>query len=771
MLVGCVALGLFAASDPVARSAEAATGRPASFYVPPPHHRCKAGYAEKTVSVRLRRHGRFVRVHLVRCLAIAAPRVVPHSYTVVAGQTLTVPASSGVLANASGSGLKAVLVKPVSSGALTLKKSGAFMFAPTPNTPGVVTFSYVAVAMYTKVSFVRREGHIVKVVHAVFGKRSKPALAAITVTPAASTLSAPPTIAVPSPYSAAWETSLAVGAPGVLSGDAAGLMAHLVSAATHGTVSLNADGSFTYIPASGYSGNDSFTFRAEDGSGQFSNSVIVTISVAPYDNITTTPALDPAFNPALLDYTIACGSSSHIVIQATVPPSQTLSVNGGPAVSGDVNQSVPLQVDQAFTFTLTTASGASTYDVRCTPADFPTWTAQRTGTPQTQWITLTPPLSPYLGGGLYAVIANSWGVPVWWMRAPAGSSLDNASVLPNGEVAWWIPSGATNDQTGDGQVGYYNVSTLAGASTTVTAASDGLGEMGANLHDFELLSNGNYLLIATVPRTGVNLTSCGVNNTNATVIDAIIQEVTPGGSLVWSWNTANHIGLCETDYAAGGNLTGALATTWNGSPAYDIIHMNSIQLVDDGSCLATQSCNIVFSARYLDAVYSLNMATGAINWKLGGTPVAKSLRFVGDPSANFSGQHFARILPNGTLTIFDNGTFVGRPPRAANYQISTATMTATLLSEVTDPSVSSSGCCGSASLLPGGDWLISWGANSLVTELTPSGNPVLTITFPSGSTYRAYPVADSNLINRGTLIAGMNAQFAALQATQSAASP
>jgi hypothetical protein len=684
---------------------------------------------------------------------------------------LTVPASSGVLANASGPGLKAVLVKPVSSGALTLKKSGAFTFAPTPNTSGVVTFSYVAVAIYTKVSSVRREGHIVRIVHAVAGKRSKPALAAITITPAASTLSAPPTIAVPNPYNATWETSLAVGAPGVLSGDAAGLMAHLVSSATHGTVSLNADGSFTYIPASGYSGNDSFTFRAEDSSGQFSNSVIVTISVAPYDNITTTPGLDPAFNPALLDYTIACGSSSHIVIQAAVPPGQTLSVNGGPAGSGAVNQSVPLQVDQAFTFTLTTASGGSTYDVRCTPADFPTWTAQRTGTPQTQWITLTPPLSPYVGGGLYAVIANSWGVPVWWMRAPAGSSLDNASVLPNGEVAWWIPNGATNGQTGDGQVGYYNVSTLAGASTTVTAAVDGLGETGANLHDFELLSNGNYLLIATVPRTGVNLTSCGVNNTNATVIDAIIQEVTPGGSLVWSWNTANHIGLCETDYAAGGNLTGALATTWNGSPAYDIIHMNSIQLVDDGSCLATQSCSIVFSGRYLDAVYSLNMATGAINWKLGGTPVAKSLRFVGDPYADFSGQHFARILPDGTLTIFDNGTFVGRPPRAANYQISTATMTATLLSEVTDPSVSSSGCCGSASLLPGGDWLISWGANSRVAELTPSGNPVLTITFPSGSTYRAYPVADSNLINRGTLIAGMNAQFAALQATQSAASP
>ena len=90
-------------------------------------------------------------------------------------------------------------------------------------------------------------------------------------------------------------------------------------------------------------------------------------------------------------------------------------------------------------------------------------------------------------------------------------------------------------------------------------------------------------------------------------------------------------------------------------------------------------------------------------------------------------------------------------------------MTATFLGQVVDPREGPSNCCGSASLLPGGDWLAAWGGSNIVTELTPAGNPVLTLTFPTGSTYRAYPVDDSSLINRDMLIAGMNAQFAASQ--------
>jgi hypothetical protein len=470
-------------------------------------------------------------------------------------------------------------------------------------------------------------------------------------------------------------------------------------------------------------------------------------------SITTNPGLNPAYNPSLQDYTLTCASGS-VNIQAGVPAGETLAINGGAAASGLINQTLPLQADEAFTFTLTANGVSTTSDVRCTPANFPTWSVQRTGTPQTQWIAMTPPGGGSLiGSGLYAVIANNWGVPVWWMSA-GGATVLNASVLPSGQVAYWSPNGY-----GDGQIGSYRIVNLDGTSPlasgqpdeVVASTADGLGEQGANLHDFEQLSNGNYLLIATVPRYHVDLTPIGINNTNATVIDADIQEITPTGQLVWSWDSANHIALSETDAGFASTVT-----TWDGQPAYDIIHMNSIQLLESGNCLAASSCNIVFSARHLDAVYEINMASGNIIWKLGGTNIpGESLSFVGDPDNNFSGQHFARILPNGTLTVHDNGSLLSRPPRSVNYSINPTNMTATFLSQVTDPRVGYSNCCGSSSLLPGG--------NNIVTELTPAGTPVLTLTFPTGATYRAYPVTDSNLINRNTLIAGMNAQFAASQ--------
>ena len=46
-------------------------------------------------------------------------------------------------------------------------------------------------------------------------------------------------------------------------GDA--LTAVLVSGPAHGTLVLNANGSFTYTPAAGYVGPDSFTYQARDG--------------------------------------------------------------------------------------------------------------------------------------------------------------------------------------------------------------------------------------------------------------------------------------------------------------------------------------------------------------------------------------------------------------------------------------------------------------------------------------------------------------------------
>src|SRR5262249_5938128 len=53
----------------------------------------------------------------------------------------------------------------------------------------------------------------------------------------------------------------------------------LVAGSAHGTVALDASGAFTYTPATGYSGSDSFTYRAGDGT-LFSPPATVTITIA-----------------------------------------------------------------------------------------------------------------------------------------------------------------------------------------------------------------------------------------------------------------------------------------------------------------------------------------------------------------------------------------------------------------------------------------------------------------------------------------------------------
>lgn len=83
------------------------------------------------------------------------------------------------------------------------------------------------------------------------------------------------------------DVALIVAAPGVLSNDADAdgnpLTAVLISGPTHGTLTLNANGSFVYTPAAGYSGADSFTYRANDGTAN-SNTATVTLTVNSVNN-------------------------------------------------------------------------------------------------------------------------------------------------------------------------------------------------------------------------------------------------------------------------------------------------------------------------------------------------------------------------------------------------------------------------------------------------------------------------------------------------------
>ena len=180
------------------------------------------------------------------------------AYTTGQGVPLSVPAP-GVLANdanPSGARLTAALASGPAHGTLALNVDGSFSYVPAADFSGADSFSY----------------------HAQAGTTSSN-LATVTITVR------PRPTAGPDSYSTRQDVPLAVTAPtGVLANDTSGsggpLTARLVASPTHGTVSLNADGSFTYSPAAGYSGPDAFTYTANDG-GFNSLPATVSLTVTP----------------------------------------------------------------------------------------------------------------------------------------------------------------------------------------------------------------------------------------------------------------------------------------------------------------------------------------------------------------------------------------------------------------------------------------------------------------------------------------------------------
>ncbi len=93
-------------------------------------------------------------------------------------------------------------------------------------------------------------------------------------------------VAVGDSYETPYGTALTVAAPGVLTNDTDvdgdSLRAMLASSPANGTVVLNDNGSFTYTPNATYSGADSFTYTAWDGTASSASATVaITVGTAP----------------------------------------------------------------------------------------------------------------------------------------------------------------------------------------------------------------------------------------------------------------------------------------------------------------------------------------------------------------------------------------------------------------------------------------------------------------------------------------------------------
>ena len=95
-------------------------------------------------------------------------------------------------------------------------------------------------------------------------------------------------VGVDDSYSTDEDSVLTVAASGVLANDSDAdgdlLSANLHSNVSHGTVSLNSDGSFTYTPYADYNGSDSFSYRTLDGNGGISGITTVSLVVNPVND-------------------------------------------------------------------------------------------------------------------------------------------------------------------------------------------------------------------------------------------------------------------------------------------------------------------------------------------------------------------------------------------------------------------------------------------------------------------------------------------------------
>lgn len=189
--------------------------------------------------------------------ANTAPVATADSYTTAEDAPLTVNAP-GVLSNdndANGQAITAYLISQVSHGTLNLSANGSFVYTPNANYSGADAFTYRA---YDGMAY----GNTVTVSFTVTNVNDAP-------------------IGNADSYATPQNTALPISAAnGVLQNDTdpegSTITALLVANPSHGSLTLNADGSFTYTPTSGYTGTDAFGYKPNDGN---SNGSTVTVSI------------------------------------------------------------------------------------------------------------------------------------------------------------------------------------------------------------------------------------------------------------------------------------------------------------------------------------------------------------------------------------------------------------------------------------------------------------------------------------------------------------
>jgi hypothetical protein len=147
----------------------------------------------------------------------------------------------------------------------------------------------------------------------------------------------------------------------------------------------------------------------------------------------------------------------------------------------------------------------------------------------------------------------------------------------------------------------------------------------------------------------------------------------------------------------------------------------------------------------MDEITKINRQTGEIIWRLGGLKSRNNqFQFINDP-ITFSHQHDIRRLPNGNVTLYDNGNLhIPKISRAREYKLNESSKTVELIwAHTNEPPIYKSGL-GNVQKLSGNNTLIGWGGwinqgDEAISEVQQDGSLALEISIPdSFLNYRAF---------------------------------
>jgi hypothetical protein len=269
------------------------------------------------------------------------------------------------------------------------------------------------------------------------------------------------------------------------------------------------------------------------------------------------------------------------------------------------------------------------------------------------------------GPGQYGpLIYTPQGQLVWFDKLPGGETaedLNEQTYAGRRDLTWWRGRVL--------ELGFGQGEDLVMSSSYQTVARvPGGNGLHADLHDFQIAPGGVAYITAYNP-IRCNLSPLGGARDGA-IIDTAIQEIDIATGLVrWEWHSLDHIPASRSE----------TPTATNTRP-WDWFHINSIDVEGAGT---NSPGDLFISARNTWAGYQLEGGSGRILWQLGGL---KSSFKMGSGTET-AWQHDGRILPDGEVTFFDDGS---NPPihhqsRAVRIALDFATHEARLASSYTHP--------------------------------------------------------------------------------------